>query len=270
MEPQRYGPFPYTPINRRPKITWPDGKRLALWVIPNIETFPLDEPVPGGTGMAPDIINWAPRDYGARVGLLPRDGGAADITWHEVGPCFVFHPMNAYEDSSGRVVLDVVRHSKLFESEQLDVDTPTLTLDRWLVDPKGGPVKETRLDDRPQEFPRHDERLVGKPYRYGYCGTAVGEGLFGGLLKHDLQTGETLHRDEGPERFFQEPVFVPSSYDADEDDGWLMSYVHDAGRGAAEVLILHAQDFLGDPVARIELPVRVPFGFHGNWCPDTA
>ncbi len=70
MEPQRYGPFPYTPINRRPKLSWPDGKRLAFWVIPNIETFPLNEPVPGGTGMAPDIINWAPRDYGARIGIF--------------------------------------------------------------------------------------------------------------------------------------------------------------------------------------------------------
>ena len=70
MEPQRYGPFPYTPINRRPKLTWPGGARVALWVIPNIETFPLNEPVPGGTGMAPDIINWAPRDYGARVGVF--------------------------------------------------------------------------------------------------------------------------------------------------------------------------------------------------------
>ena len=69
MEPRPYGPFPYTPINRRPRITWPDGKRLALWGIPNIETFPLNEPIPGGTGMAPDIINWAPRDYGARVGV---------------------------------------------------------------------------------------------------------------------------------------------------------------------------------------------------------
>ncbi len=70
MEPQRYGPFPYTPINRRPKLSWPNGARVALWVIPNIETFPLNEPVPGGTGMAPDIINWAPRDYGARVGIF--------------------------------------------------------------------------------------------------------------------------------------------------------------------------------------------------------
>jgi peptidoglycan/xylan/chitin deacetylase (PgdA/CDA1 family) len=70
MEPRRTGPFPYVPINRRPKLTWPNGARLAFWLIPNIEVFPLDEPVPGGTGMAPDIINWATRDYGARVGIF--------------------------------------------------------------------------------------------------------------------------------------------------------------------------------------------------------
>lgn len=70
MEPQRYGPFQYVPINRRPTLTWPHGARVALWVIPNLETFPLHEPVPGGTGKAPDIINWAPRDYGNRVGVF--------------------------------------------------------------------------------------------------------------------------------------------------------------------------------------------------------
>ncbi len=38
MQPTRSGPFPYVPINRRPTITWPNGARLALWVIPNVET----------------------------------------------------------------------------------------------------------------------------------------------------------------------------------------------------------------------------------------
>lgn len=70
MKPQRYGPFAYTPINRRPKVKWPDGNHIALWIVPNIETFPLNEPVPGGTGVTPDVINWAPRDYGARVGIF--------------------------------------------------------------------------------------------------------------------------------------------------------------------------------------------------------
>ena len=41
MQPRDYGPFPYVPIKDRPKLKWPDGARLALWVIPNIEFFPL-------------------------------------------------------------------------------------------------------------------------------------------------------------------------------------------------------------------------------------
>lgn len=70
MEPRRYGPFPYTPINRRPRLQWPNGARLAVWVIPNIEVFALNEPVPGGTGKTPDVPAWSLRDYGARVGIF--------------------------------------------------------------------------------------------------------------------------------------------------------------------------------------------------------
>ena len=71
MKPRATGPFPYTPITRRPKIKWPDNKRLALWVIPNIETFPLDQLIPGGKSKkTPDVNNWAKREYGNRVGVF--------------------------------------------------------------------------------------------------------------------------------------------------------------------------------------------------------
>ncbi len=79
MEPRSYGPFPFTPINRRPKISWPNGARVALWVIPNIEIFHLDNPMPGdsnerpGTGgrsRTPMVREWAQRDYGNRVGVF--------------------------------------------------------------------------------------------------------------------------------------------------------------------------------------------------------
>ena len=73
MNPNRYGPFPYTPITRRPKIVWPNGARVALWVIPNIEFFPLNERMPdspgGSGGLIPDVIAWSMRDYGNRVGI---------------------------------------------------------------------------------------------------------------------------------------------------------------------------------------------------------
>ncbi|MBK5287825.1 MAG: carotenoid oxygenase family protein, partial [Acidimicrobiia bacterium] len=74
--------------------------------------------------------------------------------------------------------------------------------------------------------------------------------------------------DFGGGRMSQEPVFVPRSDDAAEDEGWVMAYVHDPDRNAADVVILDAQDFAGPPVATVHLPVRVPFGFHGNWVPS--
>ena len=74
MQPRTYGPFPYSPIVRRPKLTWPDGAHVALWVIPNIEFFSLQEKVPaaaGGSGApVPDVPAWAVRDYGNRVGVF--------------------------------------------------------------------------------------------------------------------------------------------------------------------------------------------------------
>jgi carotenoid cleavage dioxygenase-like enzyme len=210
---------------------------------------------------------WNP-EYGARVGLLPREGRAEDVVWSEVEPCYVFHPMNAYEDASGRVVLDVVRHPRMFAADLLGPNEGAPTLERWTVDPKGGRVKEERLDERGQEFPRHDERRVGRPYRFGYSADFARGLAFGGLLKHDLRDGKTEVHQEGPARLFMEPVFVPRSRDADEDDGWVMAYLYDASTNRSDVVILHAQDFGAEPVATIHLPARVPYGFHGNWLPD--
>ena len=70
MQPRKYGPFPYVPINRRPKIAWPNGARVAVWVAPNIEAFALDEKMPVGKGKIPDVMYWSLRDYGARVGVF--------------------------------------------------------------------------------------------------------------------------------------------------------------------------------------------------------
>src|SRR5882724_6900141 len=46
MTPRRYGPLAYVPITRRPKLIWPDGARVALWVNPNVEFFGLDDVMP--------------------------------------------------------------------------------------------------------------------------------------------------------------------------------------------------------------------------------
>jgi allantoinase len=71
MKPQSYGPFPYSPIISRPRLEWPNGAHVALWIIPNIEYFSLEERPGGyGPGKVPDVVMWSERDYGNRVGVF--------------------------------------------------------------------------------------------------------------------------------------------------------------------------------------------------------
>ena len=204
-------------------------------------------------------------EHGARVGVLPREGEADDIVWYDVDPCWVFHPLNAHDTADGSIVVDVSRHPAMFDTSRNYPDEGPPTLDRWTIDPEAGVLKEERLSDRPIEFPRHDERLVGKSHRFGYGVELDPHFGYGAALKIDVANGIEERRDFGPGRHSQEAVFVPFDDSAAEDEGWLMAYVHDDGSDTADVEIWASQDFAGDPVARIHLDVRVPYGFHGNW-----
>ncbi len=207
-------------------------------------------------------------NYAPRVGLLPRDGTGADVIWCEVAPCYVFHPMNAYEDEAGNVILDICRYERMFEKDTYGPFGDSLaTLDRWTVNPTTRKVTEERLDDRGQEFPRCHPGLNSKPYRYGYA-VAVEPGAFPRILKHDMTTGTTQEVDLGPGRHSAEPFFVPRENAQSEDDGYLMSYVYDQGRNNSELLILDARDPAAKPLAQVLLPARVPYGFHGSWIAD--
>ena len=97
--------------------------------------------------------------------------------------------------------VDVVRHPSMFRTKHLGPYEGAPTLERWHLDGHGGAVKEERLDDRGQEFPRVDERRVGLPHRYGYA-VAVGEsddivGTETRLLRHDFERGTSEARSFG-------------------------------------------------------------------------
>src|SRR5262245_3137336 len=65
--------YPYSPISSRPVYDWPGGKRLAVYIGLNLEWFSFGEGLgaelaPGGP--QPDVLNYAWRDYGNRVGVF--------------------------------------------------------------------------------------------------------------------------------------------------------------------------------------------------------
>jgi carotenoid cleavage dioxygenase-like enzyme len=206
----------------------------------------------------------------ARVGLVPLGGRGSDVRWFEVGPCYVFHPLNAFDDGE-RVVLDVVRYGRMFDASRLGPDDSTPLLWRWTLDLATGRVDERQLSDLPLEFPRVDERVVGRRHGVGWASAVRdvdGRSDFGGqLVRIDGATGDARRVDLGAGRLGGEWVMVPSGPDAAEDDGWLLGLVHDQGEDRTDLVVLAAADPDGGAVATVQLPTRVPLGFHGNWVP---
>src|SRR6266536_3499516 len=249
------------------------GKYVVLFDLP--VTFSMDA-VSAGQQMP---YTWNPA-HQARVGLLPRDGSPGDVRWLEVDPCWIFHTLNAYDDGD-RVVADLIRYEGAYDVATLGGHGP-VTLDRWIIDPAAGKVTQQRLDDRIQEFPRVDDRVIAQPHRYGYSavigevsqatvslsGDFTDQAFANALLKHDLAAGTVQAHEFGRGATAGEAVFAPAAPDAAEDHGYVMAFVHDPDRGAADLVILAAQDFTGEPVARVHLPARIPLGFHGSWIAD--
>ena len=208
----------------------------------------------------------------ARLGLLPRDGDAAEMIWIALDPCFVFHTANAHDLPDGRVVLDVIAYERMFADENSGPDAKPRGFERWTIDPVARSVDQRAIDATPQELPRIDERRTGRPYRYAYVmglPDDIGETLVGEapLFKHDLETGARMSHAFGPGRIAGEFMFVPRGPDTAEDDGWVIGLVIDADGASTALEILDARDIERPPVATIRLPHRVPPGIHGTWLP---
>jgi carotenoid cleavage dioxygenase-like enzyme len=208
-------------------------------------------------------------NYPARIGVMPRTGGNADVKWFDVEPCFIFHTFNAY-DEGDTVVLDACRHSEAWRDAGEMQGEGKLTLHRFTFDMVSGNVKEETLDDASMEFPRVADGVVGLKNRYGFS-VRIEPGDseqpdFMGLLKVDFQTGARELHEFPASQNAAEAIFVPAEgADPNSDEGYVMSYVYDEDTNGSEFVVLDASNFKKDPIARVKLPQRVPFGFHGSW-----
>lgn len=261
-------------VNRTVDIPLPGMSMVHDMSITDTYVIVYDQPVLVDLDLAfggnPFPFRWSD-DYGNRIGLMPREGAADDIIWIDVPVGYVFHPLNAYDTADGKVVIDVCFFETMFKNDRLGpFGDARPKLVRWEANPASRSVNVTVLDETINEFPRHRGSLTGKQHRYGYCAQPDPDSHRWPTLKHDLLTGRRETFDHGPGRAAGEPVFVARHGGAEEDDGWLVTFVHDSAKASAEFVVLDAQDFSRGYVAQVQLPQRVPFGFHGNWVPDTV
>jgi len=222
-------------------------------------------------GKAPTVGMTFERELGSRFGLLPRHGQGSEVRWFEAESCFVFHTLGAYETDQ-QVHLVACRMTDYPDAVQIGMAPqtangnpfaagPQARLYEWTFDLTTGKTSERALDDRSVDFPRFDERRMGRPVRYGYCLRLD----MGGFVKYDLQEGTSTVHELGPGRRGGEGVFVARPGAQGEDDGWLVSYIYDETERRSELVLIDAANFSATPVARLIIPARIPFGFHGLW-----
>ena len=210
-------------------------------------------------------------EHGSRIGVMPRHGSDGDVRWFEVDTGVVVHTANAW-DEGDEVVVQASRSKNADiagagTSEGNNLADNQGKLYEWRINLTTGTVTERTLSGTPCDFTRINDTYACYPTRYTYAGVfnASRPFTFDGVMKYDGEAGETTVYEYGEHRHGGEAVFAPSTDATREDDGYLISFVHDEAANQSECVIIDARDVAAGPVATIKMPFRVPYGFHAGW-----
>ena len=157
-------------------------------------------------------------DKPTRFGIIPRFGTDADVRWFDAEAMFMYHTVNAWEEGD-EVVLIGCRIDQPFADGSVDEPVPTIASLRlapnfweWRFDLRTGTTRERPLDDAMAEFPRMDNRRLGRPSRYSYHQVCAPRSTlqFEGVTKYDYADGCAAETHRYPEGWFGgETVFAP-------------------------------------------------------------
>lgn len=231
---------------------------VVFWELPVL--FSLDMAL---AGEVPFV--WDP-SYGARVGTFPLGGPASAATWVEIEPCYVFHGTNAWRDGES-ILIDVSRMPTMFAAGG---DAGPNRVHRWRLDTSGGALafSDDVIADAPWDLPTIDRRRTGRRHGHAWYATTretLGGFDFAGIVHFEAMTGRVDAWEPPANESAGEALFVPDSVSAADGEGWLLAFGYDATDGHSDLFVLDATDCAAGPVARVRLPQRVPYGFHGCW-----
>jgi carotenoid cleavage dioxygenase-like enzyme len=213
------------------------------------------------------VFNWKP-DSTMKVMLVCRKTG--EVMTFDVGrPHSIVHPMNAWEENDGTVVMwaPIGDHMDL----ELDSRSNCFYMSEIRISPISGTISMERLDNTyNQEFCSIRRDFYGRYAQYGVAGildTSSQDGVFRGFIIWDLQEkkpAKIVHfaKDE----FGGEPVVIAKPETAGSRDFYIGTFVYNSVTEISSFL-LYEEDKL---VARLNMPYRVPYGFHGKWYPESV
>ncbi|RWW73693.1 hypothetical protein BHE74_00018430 [Ensete ventricosum] len=236
-------------------------------VVPDQQmVFKLQEMIHGGSPVIYD------REKMPRFGILPkRARDASEMKWIDVPDCFCFHLWNAWEEPTTHEVVVIgscmTPPDSVFNDceESLRSVLSEIRLNLATGKSTRRPILSSQLN---LEAGMVNRNKLGRKTRYAYLAIAEPWPKVSGFAKVDLSTGEVSKFLFGESRYGGEPCFVPRDSGAlsREDDGYVLTFMHDERTSESELLIVNAGDMRLE--AAVRLPSRVPYGFHGTFVPS--
>ncbi|KAG9153535.1 hypothetical protein Leryth_008485 [Lithospermum erythrorhizon] len=161
----------------------------------------------------------------------------------------------------------------------------------WRLNFKTGEVKEKLITGTrfSMDFPMVNENFIGLRNKYGYtqvvdstASSIAGMAKYGGLAKLHFEEQNVEHSSDKTQHddwikveyhmlpqntFCSGAAFIANPEGLEEDDGWIITFVHNEDNDISQVYIIDAKKFSSDPIVKITLPCRVPYGFHSSFIP---
>nr|AGN03860.1 carotenoid cleavage dioxygenase 4 [Scutellaria baicalensis] len=210
----------------------------------------------------------------SRLGIIGRyaeDG--EEMRWVEAPGLNLMHAANAWEEDGGDTIVMVGSDVAPVEHVLERIDLAQSSMERIEIDLKAKSVSRRKLSLTSLDFPVINPAYVAKKNRYVYAAVGAPMPKIGGVVKIDLSLSTTDAADctvasrlYGPGCHGGEPFFVarePDNPAAEEDDGYLVLYVHDENIQESKFVVMDAKSPTLDIIAAVKLPQRTPNGFHG-------
>ncbi|XP_022553639.2 probable carotenoid cleavage dioxygenase 4, chloroplastic [Brassica napus] len=170
-----------------------------------------------------------------RVGVIPRYAGDdSEMKWFEVPGFNIIHAINAWDENDGNTVVLIAPNVMSIEHTLERMDLFHALVEKVKIDLVTGIVTRHPISARNLDFAVINPAFLGRRSRYVYA--AIGDPI---------------------------PKISGVVNEAEEDDGYVVTYVHDEVAGESKFLVMDAKSPELEIVAAVRLPRRVPYGFHG-------
>ncbi|KAG6409764.1 hypothetical protein SASPL_127806 [Salvia splendens] len=213
-----------------------------------------------------------------RLGIVRRcEESGGEMWWADVPGFNMMHAVNAWEEDGGDTVVVVASNVQPVEHVLDRIDLIHSSVERVEINVGDRSVRRRAVAVGNLDFAVINPAYVAKKNRYVYAAIGAPMPKIGGVVKIDLSlstkdSGDctVARRIYAPGCYGGEPFFVarePDNPEAAEDDGYLVTYLHDENSEESKFIVMDAKSPNLDVIAAVKLPGRVPYGFHGIFVP---